>query len=345
MYKLFKNFNKFNFSTRVVVDPNAATTKHISGARYYINDNIFKKIHISGQHSPANSEIFNASVIDDTIEYDLNNPLAQHDEKLIINPFKNKKNTLIINNSDIELDIDGEEILTLKLVNSKITIVKSGYMKHVDIDMENSGLDISTLKARYLSIKSDGKEITISNLYCDEVDMNINNTVLRIGSLNCKNRTSINSVLGEVQINSFNSGSAFLNLSEAVKSSISIDNIYDNSMINISAYECNKIKFNPFLLMGINLYLKKEAQFYRSQFFDREGYSFCPTVILNSHEELPKSHSLANRTTSSKLGIVSLCLFIIMAYKLSTTKDLIYKDLFELKTNREFLNMKFKDLI
>ena len=97
--------------------------------------------------------------------------------------------------------------------------------------------------------------------------------------------------------------------------------------------------------MGINIYLKFSRQFYRMQFFDKEGYSFCPTVVLNAKEDLPKGYNLYQYKFSNKIKLFGIFLFGIILFKIYTAEDIVYKDLSELKTNREYLNLRFRNNI
>jgi hypothetical protein len=341
MFKIIKRF-----FTKIAIDPNNISGSQISGVRYNINKNIFKKIELSMTLlTEIDESAFNVKIKNGLIDYSLKEENVTSKDLIIIY-FQDKDNTLALNNCDVELVLSQIDKLSLVLLNSKITLKVKSEINNINMDIRNSILNIDTLYVKHITISSDQNKIDISNLSCETVDLNLKDTNIKIVDLQSNRKITISSHGDNVMtLNSIIGDKVMVELEDSDKAAFVINDIHDNSLISITKYENVNIQFNPFLLMGVNLYLKKESQFFRVQFFDREGYSFCPTIILNSQEALPKGYSLYKYTIPIRLKIIGFILLGIVAFKIYTADDVVYRDLFELKVKREFLNMKLKNII
>lgn len=180
--------------------------------------------------------------------------------------FNDSKVNLNLNSSDNELFI--------KVSNSEVTLIKENFIKGLklfiyskdstvyfpglieDVDLtlvsENGKIKITSMKNSVLSLISEESEINIKRL--TDIEFNI---------YSLRDKLSISK----------------------------IDVIKYNSLIKILE---SKIESKGFFvtyktLLLSNVYFTKTGKFEKSLLLDREGYSFVPTLIINSDKEYSKT--------------------------------------------------------
>ena len=181
---------------------------------------------------------------------------------------------ITFNDSSFTLNINSNrEELFFKVINSEVTFIKEasinglkmfiyakdsslyfpGLVENVDYTLlsEKSRVKITSMKNSTLSLISEDSEINIKRL--KDIEFNIY-------SLRDK-----------------------LNISK-------IDIIKYNSLIKVnqSIIESQGFFITYRTLLLSNIYFSKTGKFEKSLLLDREGYSFCPTLIINSDKEYNK---------------------------------------------------------
>lgn len=217
-------------------------------------------------------------------------------------------------------------------------------------------------------------EIDSSNLFIDKImgykinsDPNFSKNSLKICSsrsqINIKNLVHCGSLEfkslceGEVEshsennnliINNFSSNSFDINLAKNDSVNLNIQDLIDNSHIKYN-YENGKIRIHPFLLVALNIYETFNKKFVSMMAMGRDGYVFCPTIVVDTNEELKKRDITAwemikfRQTHFYKIFLLVMIYFMYSVftveenvnYKISQFK---HYQLFFKKTVQEYLN-------
>jgi hypothetical protein len=348
MFKILNKLNKFtkfSFSTKAFSTTLQLTNKPIMKVKYTIDRNIFKQIKLISESEDRDVDnIFHQRMVNENKEYFINNELMPTDT-LNVKVNKDSNNIIALNNTEVDFIVsNNSEDITLDLTDSKVTLKKELKFNNLTLILTNSTIICEEpLYANSINIISKESKIDIKYLSCNDIQILANNSSIAVNELHCTKAMVIRSEGN----NTFTYPSVIANglniqLQTTDKSNLYISDLYDNSIIYVPIYANNVITFNPFLLMGINIYLKKETKFHKLQFSDREGYSFCPTVVMDSNEELPKDYVLSKYYVLFKIKIFALMTLLFVMFKVKVADDFIYKNLSGLKIEKDIMNMTLK---
>jgi hypothetical protein len=287
------------------------------------------------------------NLIEDDIHLKINIPQKQIKYKFLFDnkdvQFKNN-DKMILENLEIEtvntsLNFKGEMI---KIQNLEIISTKSD-IKFSSLMLLNSTLKLtkSDLFCQYLNfyksnIKLCDSQMIIKNI----VEIDQNNMVnfkqeslfsllaLKGQNFKISSENSIfccDSFSGNIDYNSLQNSNLTINkiIGKEVKFnsekndliSVFLEDLENNSLIKIRNSSF-KFKINPFLILGINVFNAKDNKFFKFRLLDKEGVSFCPTLIIDYDGKLEAKDLIEWKLISPgrhmrKMLIISLIIFFL----------------------------------
>lgn len=266
--------------------------------RIYTNE--IQSLFIRKDLSASSSEF----IINDNHWNIINNQKRLDQFKIIIPTQSN----IIDNNNDESLSSDISDVSNIKyypieisdsILNiNEIFIKEEGnskgyenYIVHFLIKITNSSLTISKniMKNLNITLICKNSEIKIDSIEKSNIAMISNGCFIRIGKMS------------DVEFNIFSENDDFhISL---------IENINNNSLFK----EINPKQYPSFMIcllsaMTINIFISKSKKFEKFFMLDREGFSFCPSLIINSDREYKKRayvSYLKPKKFLKKIGIFS----------------------------------------
>jgi hypothetical protein len=342
-----------------------------------------KKLHILFKVTNTNSlsieiencknlKIHNSTNFKNIIQEDEMIALAQHFiSPNAFNPLFNQISFTVFN-STVHFEkfdhkfVNKEYNYDFKLIKANVYI-KKFFCYKMNINSKDSDMIIDKL----FGYKSGTESDPYAN---NEVKIESSNSTIQIKNfINCgilKYDGSIGEDYPEINnnilINHFSSNSFIMKLTENDLININVYDMYDNSLIKVKGiehhhdivgdninHETNKfntnitLRIHPMLLFGINIYQHITQKFLGFLFFDKEGYSFCPTIILDINKELKKKDVIGYEmyTENKYIKYSFIALIILFFYNLFTTKEnsLEYHSMFV--HYQLFLKKKFEDYV
>lgn len=161
-------------------------------------------------------------------------------------------------NSECRLDLNSfpaESIITLLISHSNITIPSGFTFKNLTILVDNSMISLESVSpSTSLNMVSEMSEINFGTLHCYDFNIYSRRDIFKIKLLK---------------------------------------SISDNSLLWMREHR----EFNFLLLYStaikMNIYYAKDAKFEKILFMEREGFSFCPTLVIDHDQDLNKSNFLS----------------------------------------------------
>jgi len=308
------------------ISPKTSHNSH-SGSKFitikFENSNSLKEVYINVS---KNKIIFN------------NSTKLTNSNNLKINITGNNSSINILNNSTFErfsINLSNQSYLKIQSLycdninidskDSSVIVEKMSILQNINLNIEKTDLllqniigitdlqteyDVNTKISSYANINLNAKssEIVISKLAnCDFNYKGVENNNLRVDSLNCN---TFNIVLGQ----------------------------NDNAIIKIIKFNHNSIidgkngkldyKIHPILYLGINLYFTEKKDFKKWLMFDRVGYSFCPTLIIDSKEKLDENYFLWEVfRLNTRAKMIAMLTFGFIIYNIASNENTFYKDI------------------
>ena len=217
-----------------------------------------------------------------------------------------EEKVITINNSDLNISIDNNKIndngmLILLCSNSNIKLLNNMNNIELTIQVDNSELRMKAISNSKFNLISNNSVIKITNM---------ENSEFNIYSYN-----------DDITINN-------------------IDVLKNNSLLKIKEAKSNNnfyITLKTLLLS--NIYYTKTAKFEKPSFLDREGYSFCPTLVIDSDKEYSKSSFISNTDLKRSIKKILLSAFGVIGFLLIIDYQNNYKD--KLSTNEKYTYLKY----
>lgn len=158
-------------------------------------------------------------------------------------------------------------------------------------------------------------------------------------------------------INYFSSNSFVLNTTQYDLVYLNVYDIFDNSILK-SALENDllknsiekniHIKIHPMLLFGINVYQAFNKKFLSFLIFDREGFSFCPTILIEANKEFNKKELIGYELVRFHQGKYFKYVLAFLAcsifFTLFNTKEDTMENYSEFQHYKFFLRKKSEDI-
>ena len=257
----------------------------------------------------------------DSFEDDINIKIVNNNKSLILNLLIKNKNLFFNNIHNFNF-----KTLKIYSQNSLIQFIgESIKLENLELNCENSELKISNLIYLYSSFnlnKCDFFCKTI-NFYKSQIKLKdsqmIIKNIIEINELNpnhlqfdnfktflaFKNQkfevNSKNSILGNDyflgNIDYFSEENSNVTFNSIIGKevkflcenndnlTINFEDLENNSLIKLRNASLN-LKINPFLILGINVFNFEQGKFFKFRMLDKEGVSFCPTLIIDYDKKL-----------------------------------------------------------
>jgi hypothetical protein len=216
-------------------------------------------------------------------------------------------------------------------------------------------------------------EIDSSNLFADKVmgykinsDPNYSKNSLKIFSskseiniknlVHCGNFEFKSLCEGEIEshpennnliINNFSSNSFDINLAKNDSVNLNVQDLIDNSHIKYN-YENGKIRIHPFLLMALNIYETFNKKFVSMMAMGRDGYVFCPTIVVDTNEELKKRDITAwemIKLRQTHFYKIFLLMMIYFVYSVFTVEENVNYKISQFKHYQLFFKKAVEDYL
>lgn len=236
----------------------------------------------------------------------INNQKRLDQFKLIIPTQSN----IIDNKSSDSSDVDNIRYYPIEINDSILNINEifindernskdyENYIVHFILKITNSSLIISKniMKDLNITLICKNSEINIDSIEKSNISLISNECYIRIGKMN------------DVEFNIFSENDDFhVSL---------IENIKNNSLFK----EINPKQYPSFMIcllsaMTINVFISKTKKFEKFFMLDREGFSFCPSLIINSEREYKKGAYISYTKPKKflkKMGIFSSFFIFIL---------------------------------
>lgn len=124
-------------------------------------------------------------------------------------------------------------------------------------------------------------------------------------------------------------------------SEISLMDLEDNSIIEQKENSSLSLKISPILGFGINIFSTFTDKFIKLPFFDREGYSFCPTLILKTNKEYKRDdlidYDLVQIFPKRTKRVFLSLLFCFWLFVMIGFNDNVFESFSELKNQQLFM--------
>ena len=307
-----KSYSKFHFSSKLLLTGLHLFENNISKKIILnLDKNYVKKLTFIGNNKIENCKEISMSKLD-------NNILFFSDKLISFNDCE-----LFLQNDDCDIDL---------ILNNTDFSIHGRNEKNISINLKKSKVSTEILGGDEIIINSSNSIIDIKELVSNRVKIDILETDLEIDKLIIRDSFKINSndnnkvLIPYIKCNDFT-----INGNNNDKIKLAFIDILDNSYLNLKNYK-QDIKFHFCLLLGINIFLKKENAFRKILFFDRAGFSFCPTVIIDSEEEMPTDYKIKKSIMTKKLYTILLLIASIICFNISRADDYVFSDISELKS-------------
>lgn len=244
--------------------------------------------------------------------------------------------TFNFNKSEVALEkfdhkfVNTEYTYNFKISNFSSVNIKKFFIYQMNCEIEGSQLFIDKMfgykysgdesfRKNMIKLNSAMSFIQIQNfINCGEFDFN---SVSRneIETLPQNNNLIINNFAS----NKFN-----IQLSNNDRVNLNLYDVFDNSNL-VFNHENGTIRIHPFLIIALNIYQVFTQRFLPLYLFGRDGYMFCPTVVINTNKELKKRNIIGFEMIKFRDSYLMQILFVIFAYfviKILTVEETIHKN-------------------
>ena len=233
---------------------------------------------------------------------------------------------VVIKSNESSINITNIKVNELLEVTSDKSSILIENIKSVTTPLLQTEYDINTIIDKYpdvnlLSNKSDIIISKISNCNLDYKGNQDGENNIRFEHMNC---------------NVFNIG-----LGTNDKVNLKIIKFNHNSIIKTGESGKLVFKVHPMLGMGINMYFTEKKDFIKWSGFDRVGYSFCPTLLIDSKDKLDEDIFLWEALKPKFNPSMKMLLFIgigYIVYSIFMKSNNFYEDISSFKMMQIQLN-------
>jgi hypothetical protein len=273
---------------------------------------------------------------------------------MYLNPYFKKIN-FIFNKCEINFEkfdhkfVNCEYTYSFKIYNSSYIYFKKFFIYQMDCKINSSTVTADKIMGykvqtdpfhtkNLLSLQTINSSITIKNyLHCGNFDCKsiVTEEVSSFPSNNI------------ININNFSSNSFNFSLNPNDKLSMHVYDLTDNSHLKCNK-ETSNIRIHPLLLISLNIYEVLNGKFMSLLMMGREGYVFCPTILIDTNVELKKQDLMAwemirmGNNYKSKLFYILLLYFV---WLILNSKEKVAQDISEFKLYQLFLKKTLNDYI
>lgn len=186
--------------------------------------------------------------------------------------------------------VNHEYSYNLDIKNGSNINIKKIFIYEMDISIASSRLEIDKIMG-YKKSESENNQ-TKNNLKIDasSSSINIKNFIncghLELNSIN-DGETLSHHFNNNIEINNFTSNSFDMKLVDNDNLILSVYEISDNSRVKYNFHN-SRVRIHPLLLNAVNVYEVLTNKFMSLLMMGRDGYVFCPTIVLDTNQEIKK---------------------------------------------------------